>query len=265
MASQIMFLQKNFADYSNVNVTATASESPTYAYRVLNRNNTSAWITTGSVDANSTTLTIDMVDQKLVSVIILAKHNFKSYTVKYWNGTAYVDFAAPINVTANAAGSTAHFVTPVSTSRVQITITGTIVANADKFLYQFILTSKVGQLTGWPVLKNVTHSKNAQNTKMLSGKYNVNRNVGSFGCNVSVTHWKSAADLTIIESLYNAVEGFLVWICAGDEAQFINRRIGYRFEDIYLMQCLDDYQPDYVEGIYVNGLALNIQLGEVVD
>src|SRR6267378_555364 len=149
MSSQIIFFNKSISDFQNANVSASASQGNTYANYPLQRDPDIAWITSGSVDSDNTTWTVDITDQRPVTNILLIDHNFKSYTIKYWNGSAYVDFPTAINVSGNTKGTNAHSFASVNTSKIQITITGTQVANSDKFMHQFIATTKIGQLIGW--------------------------------------------------------------------------------------------------------------------
>lgn len=267
MASQIIFFYKNRADYSYTNVVASASEGNTYAPYVLNRSNLSAWLTTGSVDANNTTLTIDFSEKRTVSDIILIKHNFKSFNIKHWDdvSSSYQDFSPPINETTNTAETSYYVVTTLETSKIQITILGTQVANEDKFLYQFIATQRIGQLYGWPQIVSPTLSRNRITNQMLSGKLNVVENIGAFMCQLTVDSWSNDGDLSIVENLYDSNEGFLVWLCGGDETQFKTVRQGYRLEDLFLMKCTDEYTPEYNDGVYNNGIKIQMTLQEVID
>jgi hypothetical protein len=265
MSQQIIFFNKNKADYSNANVTATASQGSDYASYVLNRSNQSAWVTTGSVDSDNTTLTIDFVDERALTDILLVKHNFKAYTVKYWDGATYVDFPTVISETNNSTETTHHTFASTSTTKVQITITGTMTADEDKYLFQFIATTQLGQLSSWPVIKSPEVSRNRKVLKMLSGKALVKESIGFFRCKLEIKILSTDADLTIIENLFSANEGFLVWICGGDEDQFRSERIGYRLEDIHLMKCVNEWKPELYKGLYQAGMKISLDLNEVVD
>jgi hypothetical protein len=265
MAGQIIFFEKNKADFSNQDVVATATEGNDFIRNVLNRNNLTAWITTNSVDANDTTVTLDMADTKTVSDILLLKHNFKSFNIKYWDGATYQDFTPAINESTNTLDSNYFEVTPVSTSRVQLIIHGTQTADTDKVLYQFIVTEKLGRLEGWPLIKSPTLSRNRQKTVMLSGKTSVMENIGSYSVVLKFTSFSSEFDLSIIEALYSKIDGFLFWPCGGVESQFRTIREGYRMEDIYLMKPTDEYSPEYDKGLYKSGMSLDVKLTEVTE
>lgn len=262
-ANQILLFKKSKTDYTDSDVVATASQGSIYAPLALNRSNTSGWITTGSVDADNTTFTVDMVNSHIVDQILLVGHNFKAFTVKYWDGAAYQAFSPAINETTNTATTNRFSVTSVETTKLQVRITGTQVVNSDKRLAQFIATELIGRLNAWPIIENAVFDRYKRVTKMLSGKSLIAENIGGFSCDLSVTIWSNNADLTIVESLYNSNNGFLVWLCGGDTSQFSSVRQGYRLEDVFLMKCTNDFQPNWVEGLYKSGLGLQISLSEV--
>jgi hypothetical protein len=261
---QIIFFKKSKCDFERTEVVASASEGDLYASNALNRNNTSAWLTTGSTDASLTTFEVDFQEVRDITDILLIKHNFKNFTVKYWNGSSFVAFSTPISETVNTAETTHYTRAVVSTQKLQITVNGTMVANSDKYMYQFIATEQIGQLNAWPVIKKPELSRNRIKNQMLSGKFNVVENVGDFSCSLYVKALSSDADLTIIETLYSSTEGFLVWLCGGSETQFKTVRQGYRLEDLYLMKCLNEYLPEYYKGLYNSAIGIELKLQEVI-
>ena len=234
MSAQIKFFKKNKADISNSLVSITVTDATAtnngqdFVDFMRNRNNYSAWLTTGSNDAANTTLVVDMTEERDVDTIILVDHNFDSYTLKYWNGSSYVDFSTAISVSGNTSDTTSHDVTSVSTSRIQLVITGTQVADADKRLAQLIVTEKLvsGQLEGWPIIKAPEHTTNKKISRMLSGKVNVVESLGAFSMDLEVANWNIDADLDIVEEIYFGKRGVLVWLSAGNEAQFSHLRMG---------------------------------------
>lgn len=264
MASQPIVFDKNKLDISNPNVTLTASQAQAYADSVRNRSNANAWITTDSVDADNTTFEADFGEQRTLTDLILIRHNFKAFTIEYWN-SGWVAFATPIVETVNSSDVSHYNFPEITTERIRITITGTMVANSDKFLYQLIATTRIGQFKNWPVISGVELDRNRVKTQALSGKYSIIENVGGFQCTFRVNFWRTQSDLDIVETLFDATEGFLIWLCGGDQAQFFAARKGYRLEDIFLMKCENEYSPNYVKGVYTNGLDLSLKLVEVVD
>lgn len=271
MSTQIKFFKRNKLDIQNTNVStiitdsvATSTGSDIFNF-VRNRNNRSAWVTTGSSDAGTTTIEVNMGDFENVDTIILVKHNLKAFTIQYWDGLIYKDFPTPINETVNA-DDTSHFnFTSVSAQKIKLVITGTQTADTDKEMYQFIVAETLGQLEAWPEIKKPKHVSNQIKQTMLSGKINVVQPVGRFSCQLAVKYWSNDDDLAMVERLYFDRAPVLVWLCGGDENQFRNKRRGYRLEDLYLMRPVDDYSPEWVDYTYTTGLKLAINLDEVVD
>lgn len=266
MAQQIKFFKKNRADFEYTAVTATASEGQDTAANVMNRSNRSAWTTSGSADASGTTFEVNFGEVRRLTDILLLKMNWKSYTGQYWNEdtSAWAAFPTAVSETTNSAASKHHTFAAVNTSKIKFTINGTIVADAEKYLYQLVATEEIGQLNGWPVVKNPRVGRELKQTKMLSGKVNIVEAVGFFTVKLSVANWSDGDDLDLVETLYDMSEGFLVWLCGGDEDQFSSRRQGYRMEDIFLMRCANEYRPEFVRGFYKSGLKLDIDFVEVV-
>jgi hypothetical protein len=263
MSQPIMFFKKNKADYQNPSAVVTASEGGTFAPFVQRRSNGIGWMTTGSVDANHTTLTVNFNDIQTISDLILVKHNFANFNVKYWNGSAWTDFSPAVSRSGVTESTTRASFSAVQTTQLQLTINGTQVPNSDKKLSQFIATELIGQLKGWPTIKKPSFNKNKQNSKMLSGKVTVGENVGGFACDLEVKLWSDSSDLSIVETLYGSGSGFLVWLCGGDQSQFSSVRQGYRLEDFFLMKCTNDYSPEWFSGLYSSGLNLTLSLAEV--
>lgn len=271
MGSQVKFFKKSFADIDNANASITVTDSVATSTGqdiidfVRNRNNRSAWRTTDSTDAGTTTLTIDFIDTENISRLLFLKNNWKAFTVKYWNGISYVDFSTVISETVSTAENNYYEFTAVDTSKIQVIITGTQVADEDKELYQFIATEEEGTLEAFPEITNPRHVSLRQRTTMLSGKTNIVESIGRFSCGLKVPYWKSDNDLTLVEKLYFGRLPMLVWLCGGDETQFSSIRRGYRLEDIFLVRPVNDYSPKWFSGVYTTGLEIEIRLDEVVD
>jgi len=273
MGSQIKFFEKNNIDLSNPNgeiiVTdaIATNDGQDFVNFMRNRNNSSAWITTSSTDAANTTLVFKFGSEVEITDIMILKHNLKAYTIQYWNGSSYVDFSTTISETTNSLDNTNHSFDMVSTAMLQMVISGTMVVDADKFIRQFIATSKLltGQLRGWPQIGLPKHSTNKKINKMLSGKVNVVESIGGFSITFSVSNWNIDSDLSLIEEIYFGKRGVLVLLSGHDESQFSSKRVGYRNEDVYFMRCTNDYTPLFVSGIYSNGINISVKMSEAIE
>lgn len=264
----IKFFKKNIYDLSNIipvtTVTDAIATSTGTEYTVLmrNRDNRSGWATTDSTDAANTTIEIDFVDTREFDSILLLGHNLKAFTIQYWTGSIWTNFSTPISETVNTATSSYFHFTKVFSSKVKLVMTGTMVADEDKLIRQFIITELFGEFTVEPFVKPII-DRDRISTKYLSGKTNVSRSIGGFGCELKMESVSSDDDLTLVELIFDSYEGVLVWLCGGDTAQFDNQRQGWRLEDIYLMQPTNEYQPEWYKGYYKNGMPIALKMVEV--
>ncbi len=263
MSQQIRFFYKSRLDISNDVVTLTASQGNDFVNFIRNRSNRTAWATTGSVDADNTYIEVNFVDLVSIDSILLIKHNFKSYTLQYYNGSTYVDFSTAINVSNNSDATTFHQFTQVFTTKIKLIITGTMVADSDKYLFQMLACDSIGQLNGWPIIKSPKVSRNRIISKLISGRVNIKEQIETFSCELQIKVTSDDSDLSIIEALYAMNSGFHVWLSGGDDSQFSSRRIGYRKEDIVLMKCQDELEPEWYKGFYTSGQVVKIKLIEV--
>ena len=264
----IKFFKKNKLDISNplpvITITDSVATDTGEAFTNLmrNRDNNSGWMTTGSADAGNTTLEIDFIDSINFDSIILIGHNLKAFTLKYWNGSSWVDFSTPVAETTNTKSTSYFSFNLVTSQKIQLIVTGTQVADAEKVIKQFIVSEILGTFNEEPeVIPTIDRDRKV--TKFLSGKSFISKTAGAFNCVIKKKVVADASDLTLAETLFDSYEGFLVWICGGDETQFEQVRRGYRLEDIFLMSCANEYTPEFTDSRWAQGMELNLKLVEV--
>jgi hypothetical protein len=266
----ILIFEKNKIDLDNSGITITPTDAvaddagESFVNLLRNRNNTTGWGTAGSTDAANTELLIESTDEMELTDIHLVGHNFKAYTMTYWdsNTETYVAFPTAINVANNTDPNTHHNFTEIQTYKVKLVITGTMTADDDKLLAQLILTRRMGQFSSQPFVKKPKQERGRKVRKMLSGRANVTRTVGAFSCTLAFPTNKVAADYDLIEQMYDSFNGFLVWLCGGDTSDFFTEVQGFRKQDIYLMACANELDTEWTSGRFDNGLKMEISLVE---
>jgi len=271
MSEGPIFFDKNkidldYGDAITITVTdSTATDTGSdYVNYLRNRKLSDGWATTGSNDAANTQVDIDLGADEEFDNLFLINHNFKAFTVQYYNGASYVDFSTPISETDNEDTTNRYEFTPVTAQLIRLIITGTITTDDDKFLSEVVVTKKIGQLSdGWHV-KDVTVDKKRTVTKLLSGRVKVKRTQGSFECSLSRRCVTNSADMGLIETLFDYYNGFLVWLCGGTTEQFIMDRVGWRYHDLYLMTIVSEYKPEWADGFYSRGMNVDIDLVETI-
>lgn len=262
--SQIIFFNKNYADYEKTYVSVTASQGQSSASAILDRSNRSAWGTSGSVDADNTTLVINFGDTVTINSILLVKHNFKEYLIEYYDDAHSIYVSTGVHPTTSTDTTSYHTISSTTTTKMRITIYKTQVANSDKTLCQFIATTKIGQFSAWPIISEPIIGRNLVTQQTISGKSSILPNVGFYSTSLMVSNLSNSTDLSLIESLFNASDGFLFWPCGGDQTQFKSVRQGYRLEDIYLVRCQNEWSPEFVDGLYKTGFKVQMDLKEVI-
>lgn len=255
--------------------TATASTGNSSAPFALDKNFYSVWQSVGSSDATTETLTITFPTSKTFTRLFLQKHNFKSYTVKYWNGASYVDFTnvvsidVPTPVTGIAetlyANNTSYYeFDSVSSTKIQITATLTQTVNAEKYLSQAIVTTELGTFQGYPQISSFNHSANMRTQTGLSGKMNVEKSYRTANLNLDFNFYPGQADIDLIQTLYDRIDGFLVWPCGGryGSTYFRFSQLGYKLEDLFFMQTVGDLPTMYGANIFTNAVNTRLSLVE---
>jgi hypothetical protein len=265
MATAMKFFRKSRCDYEFSYVSATASNSPSTAGYALQRSNRTGWGTSGSSDAENTTYTVAFGDVVTVDSILLIGHNWKNYKIQYLadDGITWTDFSPAVNPTISTDSTTLHSVPSTNTSGLKVTIYGTQTPDSEKILNQFIATTLIGQLTGFPTPDKPTLGRALQEQKTPSGKSRILSNIGAYSVSLRFPIWNIDADLTIVETLINMNEGFLFWPCGGSQSQFFSVRQGFRLQDIYLVRCKNEYQPKLYKGHYSIGMEIQLDLAEV--
>lgn len=270
MANQIIFFEKNKIDQDNESGSIVVTDAVAYnngqefVDRVRNRDNRSAWMTTDSTDAANTQLDIDLGEDQFLTDIILIKHNWKSYTIQYWNGSTYVNFSTVIAPTNDTKPTSHYNFNKIETSKIRIVILGTQIADDDKQLFQLIISDRVGQLQGYPDISGTEFDTSKRVTKMLSGKSNVVQSFEAFSVTLSLPVYSNDNDLAIFLSVFERRQSVLIWLCGGSESQFKPIIKGYRFEDIFLVQPMNDFTADRYKSMYKAGIKINIQFKETI-
>lgn len=263
-----LIFEKNKIDLDMPGVVITATDGVAtdpgtdFVDLLRNRRNENGWGTGGSSDAGNSTLEIVLQDEVTVTDILLVNMNFKAYTLQYWNGSAYVDFSTPINVSNNATTTKHHNFTEVSSSQFKLIVTGTMTADQDKLMSQLIITKRLGQFSSQPFIKRPKQDKGRKVRRMLSGRSNVTKTIGTFGCALSFPAFKSSTDYDLIETMFESFNGFLVWLCAGDVSEFYGDIQGFRLKDIYLMNCANDLDTEFLQGHFDHGHKFDLSLVE---
>ena len=273
----IKFFKKQKASAGSSNVTITSSSGDASSLRAIDKNRLTYWRSVNSDDTITETITIVWTTAQALDRLLLVDHNWKEYTVKYWNGASYVDFSSVVGLdgslgsiseTTFAEQTSYYEFAGVSTTQVQITVSKTQVADAEKYINQIILTEEIGTLSGYPDISG-KFTRNARERKMLSGKILSLKSEESYNLRLKFQNYPSSlgADINIMDSLYDSEDPFCVWLCGGRRgtSYFRHALKGFRLKDIFQMQVTKAINPDYTSNVYINPLNCTYDLDEAVD
>lgn len=129
------FLGINLVENFSTIVVTSGDANKIYLY---DRNFSTRWTSAASNDTTTETITITWGTNKTFNRISLLGHNLKQFTIQYWTGAAYADFSTPITETANTLTDELFTFNSVTTTRLQLTATKTLVADAQKYIGELI-------------------------------------------------------------------------------------------------------------------------------
>lgn len=270
----IKFFDENLAD-SKTGADAVASSGDPSADFILDRNQYTVWRSVGSDDTTTETLEITLAASESFSRLFLARHNFKEFKVEYWSG-AWVDFSNVIGVngaTSSVISETAYEENTayyefdeVTTDRILISATKTQVVDEEKFLNSFVVTSELGTLEGFPIIKDATKDKKLRKSILLNGRSFVTKSLEVFRTAIDFKNYPPGLedDLNLSYSLFDRDNNFYVWLCGGrsGEPYFKYQLRGYLLEDLILVQTVNIFKDKYRKNIYNNPVSLQVKLEE---
>jgi hypothetical protein len=285
--ARILFFEKSKIDLdlgAQVVITPTDSVATDTgagaASYIRNRDNVSGWGTTGSSDAAGTTLAVMFGDQQDIDSLFMLVHNFKSFTVQYYDtSNALQSFSVPISTSGLAVQSyspggafRSDFFQfgKVTATGLLITVNSTITANADKFMAQLVPTLLIGPLLCQPFIQKPMLAATRTELTTGSGKRKIQKNAGWFECTLTQDA-VMLNDWALIETLYSYNQGFLMWLNGNDFNDLVSQyphgvRAGYRPQDLFLCDFADELTPEYGgDGRYGFGMNLNARIVEITN
>lgn len=260
------------------NTTIVASTGQASADRCLDRNPVTYWRSVGSTDLITETLTITFNESKTINRLLLLDHNFKNFNVKYDVGGVWTNFTSVVGIDGSLASvietvfsqDTAYYeFASVTTTKIQISVLSTQVADAQKYLNQVIVTTELGTLEGYPVIKGTELSRNIRVEKMLSGRVLTMKSDEIFSVQLDFKNYPPSlsADIDLIFGLHDREENFLIWLCGGryGSAYFRKQLRGYRLRDVIPVQMVSTLKPIYSDNVTTLPVNFSASFAEDVE
>lgn len=270
----IKFFDLNLAD-SKTGADAEASSGDSSASFILDRNQYTVWRSVGSDDTTTETIEVTLSASETFSRLFLIRHNFKEFTVQYWDG-GWTDFSNIVGVNGETssiisetdyAANTAYYeFDAVATDRILITSTKTQTADEEKFLNSFVVTTELGTLQGYPVIADATKDKKLRKSILLNGRSFIDKSLEVFRTTINFKNYPPGldSDLNLLLALFDRDDNFFVWLCGGRDGEpyFRYQLRGFRLEDLILMQTINIFKDRYRKNIYTSMVNMKLQLEE---
>lgn len=254
---------------------ATATSNNSVAKNLLTSNRFVRWVSSGSNDTTTETITITM-PSATIDRLFLVDINLKEFTVKYdVSGTA-TNFSnitglsgskSTISETGYSKDTAYYEFDAVTTTKIYITATKTQVANEEKSIERVYVTEELGTFEGYPQVSKEELVSNINKTKVLSGNLNVQKRLEVFQCSLSFKNYPAIQnDYDILLSLNRRVDSFLIWLCGGkDGNNFSIDRENWKLKNIYNVQVISSLPIKWNKGIYIAGFNGKIKLQQATE
>jgi len=282
ITGMIKILYQNYlTNYTN---TITASSGSTGTANLTDLDRITRWASIGSSDIITEYIEVEFNSTKTITRMLLLDMNFKDFHVFYWDGSGWADFAnvwttiatdrgavygtaiygtdvysANLDVIAdsdNADDSRYFEFDSVSTTKVRIECTSTIVANAEKYMYELYIGTEVGtfieDLTSAPNSVNPIRSDvNAIYSKKSNGGTIRYERSDKYAAKFVVKELLESADRTIMNTMYDY--GQFAFLPCG-AVPYTER--GMRMKDFYHVVIEGNEQAEFSIG-RVSAMGMN--------
>jgi len=244
----------------------------------IDRNILTFYRSVASDDTTTETLEVTFPGSRTISRLLLVDHNFKDFNVKYDVAGVWTDFANVLGLDGSLASviettfadDTAYYeFTAVTTTKIQVNVLKTQVANAQKFISQIVVTDELGTFQGFPDFRPL-FDNNSRDKRMLSGRFSVQKGLQTFRGKLRFKRYPPGspfnADLDLAFTLFDRLSPFIIWPSGGRRgAAFFDFTLrGFRLKDIFTCHTRKDLKPMYRDNIYKNPVSLNLDISEVV-
>jgi len=271
----IKFFDKSRSLQSDGTTIVASTGDPSAEY-CIDRSLVTYWRSVGSDDTTTETLTITFPSSQTFDRIFIIDHNFLDFNIQYDSG-GWTHFANVIgldgskaNITETAfSDDTGYYeFDSVTTTQVRIQCLKTQVANAEKYLNQFIISTELGTLVGFP--KPTFSQQRNKISQVLSGKRIIEKIEEADSLVLSFAPYPLGstynADIDLMYQLFDREDDFLVWLCGGRRGDTYYRYSirGFRLRDVKQVQIGNEqFTGDYLDNYYRGFSNLEVQLFEV--
>lgn len=214
----------------------------------------------GSNDATPEVWDIEFASSQTIDTIIVDNHNVKSGGIQYWNGSAFVAFSTAATWSANALTTSVFSFNSVSTTKLRVTMNTTMVVDAQKSVGLIYAMETIGQPSAAPATLDIEFVEDSRSHKKASGGILY----VYFGAKSILKYLFSdatVADVTLFLTIKNLGVEFFIWPCGAVASATTD--VGMRVYDLYLVNYVNNFKPDFKSNVLGIGTRLAIDFKEV--
>ena len=252
----IKFFGPNKIDENSTFTFTTANTN--LSSSLYDRTRSTKLVSIGSTDLANEDWVIDFLAPKIFNRLYVDNHNIKSGEIQYWDGAAYQAFSTPATWTGNAAATSYFEFNSVTSSKIRLRATTTIIANAQKYVGELAAFLEIGTIGANPVgFEPEFIDKSIANQGATGGNIFI-----LFGTKYHATLNFTDADATDTALLYTLKTlgtSFYIWPCGGVG----QTDHGFRLQDIFFVNFINFFAPRLVGSVYGIASMISMEVAEV--
>lgn len=266
MSKGLRFFGTDFNE-NQFNGTATASSQVANAIFAFDGLQGTRWISSGeNTDGDDVFLEMDYGFNRAINAFFVYNSNIEDIEVQYHDGANWVTANSSIATIVKSTDLYHYFVklnSEVTTQKVRVAGSDTIVADQEKYVTLFNAFSEIGQFEYFPDFSPNINSKQ-ETFATTDGRGFVIERGEQFSAQINFKSHVNQNDITLAETLIDRKAPFFIWPCGGDESLFTYKFKPFRFQDIFKVAIVGGSSPEYTRNYYKSGYNNKINLIEVV-
>jgi hypothetical protein len=225
------------------------------------------WVSDGEdTDGDAVYVEMDYGTNRTIDSLFVQKTNIEDVEVQYYSGSAWVTCNASIATVTKSADLFNLFVklnASVTTQKVRVAGSNTVTPNEEKEVVLFRAFMQLGQFAYFPdFTPKITTKQNVFNT--TDGRNFIIERGEVFSGKLDFKSHVNQADITLMELLIARKEPFFIWVNGGDESIFSYSYRPYRFEDIFKVSIVGDFNSKPTKNYYKAGYNNSVDIVEVI-
>lgn len=232
---------------------------------VADYDRTTKWTSVGSNDTITEFIEIEFKtadgssENRTIDRVILTGCNAKLFRIytSYWNGLSYDAYVLKDTVSGNAVENHIRTIASTSCGKVKIEMDTTIVANAEKYISEFVVTQLIWEATMPMDGFNIKNKQKAVIRRLYNGKGQKILHYDKWAAKIEFKQI-TITEMNALRNLYDNYGSFIVILEPYDDAGVYDKP-----EEFYRVFFKSPWNQKYFTTIKTAGYNIKIDLEEV--